>query len=143
MNVEQTGWNSPSEIPNSFIESAGYEVSGNKMYIPIGDNGYIYVSYEDCNIAENLYGITKATNDTDYDNIYQYNELCSAIEIAYNANSTYLCNVFDKKTSEKEYLTGVSLNAPETYNCKVYVNPSSGSKSICCCNRNYRNKVKA
>lgn len=40
-----------------------------------------------------------------------------------------LCNIFDKKTTKTEYLTQVSLYAPETYKCKVYVNPNGTSKS--------------
>ena len=40
-----------------------------------------------------------------------------------------LCNVFDKKTDANEYLTQVALYAPETYTCKVYVNPNGTEKT--------------
>ena len=40
-----------------------------------------------------------------------------------------LCNVFDKKTTGTEYLTQVSLYAPETYKCKVYVNPNGTGRT--------------
>lgn len=39
-----------------------------------------------------------------------------------------LCNVFNKKTTADEYLTQVALYAPETYICKVYVNPNGTEK---------------
>ncbi|MBR1540863.1 MAG: hypothetical protein IJ629_06965 [Clostridia bacterium] len=123
------GWNSPSEIPNSFIEDAGFTISGDKLLVPVGDHGFMYVSYEDVNVGETLYGITKATDEVDYDYIYQYNELYPAIEITLSANSTIICNVFNKQSEGKEYLTGVSLTAPETYTCKVYVNPNGTSKA--------------
>jgi len=122
------GWYSASEIPDAFIESIGYIISGDKILIPIGDNGYMYISYEDCNVGTTLYGIVKATDEVNYDYIYQYDELYPAIEITLEESSTYLCNIFEKQSLEKEYLTGVALTAPETYTCKVYVNPNGSEK---------------
>ena len=122
------GWYSAPEIPDAFIESIGYIISGDKILIPIGDNGYMYVSYEDCNVGLTLYGIVKATDEVNYDYIYQYDELYPAIEITLEESSTYLCNIFEKQSLEKEYLTGVALTAPETYTCKVYVNPNGSGK---------------
>lgn len=126
---QSLGWNSAEVIPNEFIESAGYTISGNTIYMPVGDKGYMYVSYEDCNIASTVYGIIKATDSVAYDYIYQYNELYPALEMTLNAPSTYLCNIFDKQSSRTEYLTEVSLTVPETYTCKVYVNPNGTGKS--------------
>ena len=125
---KSNGWNSPSEIPNDFITSCGYTISGDKVHLKVGDNGYMYISYEDCNVGATLYGITNATDKVDYDYIYQYNELYPGLQISFNSNSTYLCNIFEKKSDEKEYLTEVALTAPETYTCKVYVNPNGASK---------------
>lgn len=82
----QRGWNSAFDIPDSFIESAGYIVNEDKVLIPVGDEGYMYVSYEDCNIGQTLYGIVNATDKVNYDYIYQYNELYPAVEIAMNAS---------------------------------------------------------
>ena len=123
------GWNSASEIPNEFIEQAGFTIENEIAYIPIGDNGFMYVSYEDRNISKTLYGIMKATNSVDYDNIYQYDEYYPGNIIYANDSKVMLCNIFDKKTTGTEYLTQVSLYAPETYTCKVYVNPNGTSKS--------------
>ena len=123
------GWNSPSEIPNDFFTSSGYTISGDKIYLHVGDGGYMYISYEDCNVGSTLYGITNAASDVDYDYIYQYDELYPGLQISFRGNSTYICNIFDKKSDSTEYLTGISLTAPETYTCKVYVNPNGSDKS--------------
>ena len=124
------GWNSASEIPDSFIEQAlGYQIIDGKMIIPVGDNGYMYVSYEDCNIGETLYGVVKATDTVDYDYLYQYDELYPAVNIELKTPGTCICNVFEKKSSDTEYLTSVALTAAETYTCKVYVNPNGSGKS--------------
>lgn len=123
------GWNSASEIPNEFIEQAGYTIENDKVYVKIGDNGIMYVSYEDRNISKTMYGIIKASDTVEYENIYQYDEYYPAYDITFNSSKTMLCNIFDKKTTGPEYLTQVALYSPETYKCKVYVNPNGTSKT--------------
>ncbi|MBR2289468.1 MAG: bacterial Ig-like domain-containing protein [Clostridia bacterium] len=124
------GWNSAEEIPDEFIaEALGYQIRNGNIIMPIGDHGLMYVSYEDCNIGSTLCGITKAADEVDYDFIYQYNELFAAVGIELNTDSTFICNIFEKETSDVEYLTGVALSAPETYICKVYVNPNGTGKT--------------
>ena len=125
----ERGWNSSTEIPNEFIEQAGYTIENDIAYIKIGDNGIMYISYEDCNISKTMYGIVKAADSIDYDKIYQYDEYYPAYDIPLNSSTTIICNIFEKKTTETEYLTQISLYAPETYKCKVYVNPNSKSKA--------------
>ena len=124
-----SGWNSSSEIPNSFIENIGYTIENDMAYITIGDNGIMYVSYEDCNISNGMYGIIKASDTVDYDNIYQYDDFYPGYYLSMNSSKTLVCNIFDKKNIGTEYLTQVALYAPETYKCKVYVNPNGTSKS--------------
>jgi C1A family cysteine protease len=93
-----------------------------------GDNGFIYVSYEDCNIATDLWGIVKATDTVNYDNIYQYDEYYpSDVILVSNVSNIMLCNIFEKQTTGTEYLTQVALNTLETYTCKVYINPNGTS----------------
>ena len=98
------GWNSANEIPNEFIEQAGYTVENDIAYIKYGDNGYIYY-------------------------IYQYDEFYPGMQLRMNGSKMMLANIFNKKTSGSEYLTQVSLYAPETYTCRVYVNPNGTSKA--------------
>lgn len=123
------GWSSASEIPNSFIESAGFTIENDMAYLPVGDNGFMYVSYEDVNIAKTLFGIVKASDTVNYENIYQYDEFYPAYQMFYNENKIFLGNIFSKQTSTKEYITQISLYAPEAYTCKVYVNPNGTNNS--------------
>ncbi len=122
------GWTQASLIPNEFVEEAGYNIEGDIAYVLVGDNGLMYVSYNDCNIATNMYGIVKATDFVSYDNIYQYNNYYPGNGIYYNSKEIMLGNIFEKGNST-EYLTQVSLNAAETYRCRVYVNPNGSSFS--------------
>lgn len=123
------GWNSAQEIPNSFIQQAGYTIDNDNVYIKYGDNGLIYISYEDVNVSTQLFGIEKASDTLNYDNIYQYDELFAMPSLSLDTQNLLLCNIFDKKTTGKEYLTQVALYAPQTYTCKVYVNPNGTSKA--------------
>ena len=123
------GWNTPAEIPNTVLIANGYTIEGDKAYLSIGDDGLMYVSYEDANIANGLWGIVKAKDKISYENIYQYDEYYPAWNIGITNSNMMLCTIFDKKTSGTEYITQVSLYAPETYNCRVYVNPNGTSKS--------------
>lgn len=128
------GWNSAEEIPDEFAkqmaEKNGYIVENNDLYAKYGDNGIIYISYEDVNISTDMFGIIKAADAVDYDYIYQYDELFPMfVTTITNYNTIMLCNLFNKQSTGTEYLTQVSLYAPETYTCKVYVNPNGTSKA--------------
>ena len=123
------GWNSASEIPNSVLENLGFTIDGANAVASNGDNGFIYVSYEDCNISKMLSGIEKATDTVNYDYIYQYDEYYPCYLINYNQSKVKLCNIFDKQTTGTEYLTQVSLHSPGQYKCRVYVNPNGDGRS--------------
>lgn len=106
--------------------SWGEELNGTA----IGDNGFMYVSYEDVNIYKQLFGIEKATENVDYDNIYQYNELGYNNAINLSLNKVYIANVFNRDKTANEVLTEVSLNVMQNVKCKVYVNSKNESKAI-------------
>ena len=57
---------------------------------------------------------------------YQYDNYYPVNAINYTSSKIMLGNIFDKGSST-EYLTQVSLYAPETYTCRVYVNPNNSS----------------
>lgn len=124
-----SGWNSAEEIPNSFITDNGYTIEGNIAYILNGDHGLYYISYEDVNISKEMFGIIKSADTVDYDYIYQYDKFFPTMQLTLNSSNMILCNIFNKNTTETEYLEQVSLYAPETYTCKVYVNPNGSGKS--------------
>ena len=106
--------------------SWGDEINGEAL----GDNGFMYVSYEDVNIYTQLFGIEKAVENIDYDNIYQYNELGYNKALNLSTNNVYIANVFDRDKNVNEELTEVSLNVIQNVKCKVYVNSKNDSKSI-------------
>lgn len=122
------GWNSAEEIPNSVFESSGFTIENDIAYMKYGDNGLIYISYEDVNVSTQMFGITKAKDEVNYDYIYQYDKLYPAMRVNIKGSKVMLCNLFDKQTSATEYLTQVSLYVDGTNTCKVYVNPNGTSK---------------
>lgn len=123
------GWTAdtiPNEIVEKFLEQNGYTIEGNIAYKLVGDNGLMYVSYEDANISKEMYGIVKSTDYIDYDNIYQYDNYYSYKTIIAYSKQNMIGSIFEKGTST-EYLTEVSLTSAGTYDCRVYVNPTGSS----------------
>lgn len=131
--LESKGITDYTKVPDAlimdFFKQLGFEVEikNNKIYMNVGKDGFMYISYEDVNIYSDLVGILKSTDTVDYDNIYKYNDNFFTAAIAVQNSKVYLANTFEKKSNETEYLNEVSLFIPETYTCKVYVNSSNSS----------------
>lgn len=127
------GWSDATQIPDDVAietgEKNGLKYENEKFVYTIGDNGYMYVSYEDINIYSNMAGIEKATDTVDYEKIYAYNELQYANYLKVKISKIYLANVFERDVNSKEFLKQVAINAAEQYTCKVYVNPNGDSKA--------------
>ncbi len=127
--------NSPEDIPNEFIieifetnfGTGKVSIEGNDIIVSIGDKGYMYVSYEDANIYDELYAIEKATSTKDYDNIYQNNLLHAGLPVQMDtSDDLYIANKFTRDaSSDNEVLTMVSIFTMQEVTCKVYVNPAS------------------
>lgn len=131
---KENGWDTPEKIPDEvaldIFERSGYEVKDGKAYDKIGDNGFMYVSYEDVQIYSTLNGITKSDNTLNYENIYQYNFYGMSDVISYTLPKVYVANVFDKSGEGTEYVNQISLYTSETTKCKVYINPNGSDKSL-------------
>lgn len=127
----ENGWESAEDIPadtvKTIFENNGYTIEDDTAIMNVGDNGFMYISYEDINIYKSLFGITNSSDSVDYDNIYQYNNYGVNGKITIGNSKIYLGNIFNKQTSETEYLTQVSLYTPESCTCKVYVNVNGTS----------------
>ena len=130
----ELGITSADQITDEMFENVcqemGYFIDGDSVYQSIGDNGIMYISYEDVNIYQTLYGIENATDTIDYENIYQYNELGETSIYSLSNNVINLANVFTKKTSGNEYLSEISLFVPETQKIKAFINPTGSDKSV-------------
>ena len=130
---ERYGFLSPSDIPDEIVKAAledfGYVIDGNKGVITLGEKGFMYVSYEDENIYRMMSAVEKSTDEIDYDYIYQYDYLPAIYTLPLSVSKVYLANVYNKKSSDVEFLNEVSILATETYTCKVYVNPENSSKA--------------
>lgn len=132
-NFKKYGYNSPNDIPNEFMMKLfkelnyRYDSSSDKVYIPYGDEGYIYVSYEDVNIYSGIYGIQKASDTVNYDYIYQYNPTGCSDGIILKSSDVFIGNIFNKQGNGVEYLNKVSINVIEDSECSVYVNPNGNS----------------
>lgn len=134
----QAGFNSADEITNEFllpIIEASYgegkvTIEGDSIVITVGDNGYMYISYDDANIYSELYAIEKATSTKDYDNIYQNDLLHPGLAIGMQTTEDmYIANKFKRDSSEDEVLTMVSIFTMQEVTAKVFVNPNSDDLS--------------
>ena len=109
-------------------------IKNDKLVIEIGDNGFMYVSYEDKNILSNVYSVENALNYIDYGYIYQneylgVNNLLGGNLETVN-NKIYLASVFNKVSGEDE-ISKISINTIiPMNNCKVFINPNSSDKSL-------------
>ena len=125
------GWTSEADVQDDFakyiFEQLGFTIENNEAVVQLGENGFMYISYEDVNIYSDLTGIIDAQTEIDYENIYQYDYYGSFLPLPFSVSKIYLATVFDKATTGVEYLTQVGINAAEQYTCKVYVNPNGTS----------------
>lgn len=129
------GWDDEYSVENfpeiNRPQNPGAFIAKNSYGEQSGDEGFCYISYEDIYVYSELTGITNAQTELDYENIYQYDELGGYLKYTEKeVSKIFLATEFDKKTNDKEYLTQVSIRSPETYICKVYVNPNGTSKKI-------------
>ena len=93
------------------------------------NKGYIYISYEDCNIETILYGIN-GSKKIDYDKIYQ-NDFFGAngtLNIK-NCKNAYFSTSFLRDKSKKETLTQVSVNLPQDSKIEIWINPNGNDVS--------------
>lgn len=99
---------------------------------PLGDYGYMYVSYEDATLSEIVaYDVVKASSS--YDNNYQHDGTAVSSYLALNNGAT-CANVFKTKAGSAEVLKAVSLETMSfgtAYSVQVYtgVNPNKGPTS--------------
>ncbi len=91
------------------------------------DNGYLYVSYEDVFVEDELYGIC-GTSSVNYNKIYQHDFYGGIYQIGSSAqNSGYYATVFEKENTAEEYLQSVGITLSDYSKVEIYVNPNGDS----------------
>ena len=129
---QEIDWIKPEDVPTDLakeiMQELGFTLDGDDAVAQLGDNGFMYISYEDVYIYSLLTGIIDAQTEIEYENIYQYDYYGSDFSVPFNTSKLYLGTVFDRKTSSEEYLTQVAINLSQATTCKVYVNPNGTSK---------------
>ena len=91
------------------------------------DNGYMYISYEDAIIENEMYGI-QSTSKVDYDNIYQYDYYGGIYQVGTQSTKTGSYGVvYNKDNSEDEVLNSVGVTLADYAAFEVYVNPNGSS----------------
>ena len=130
--VSIIGWDDNYETNNFNIlhrpSNAGAWIAKNSWGTEYGDEGFMYISYDDINVYKELFSIINASyNSPSYDNIYQYDESGPSGTISLNNSKYYIGNKFTKQKSGVEYISKVSISNPQAYTCKVYVNPNGSS----------------
>lgn len=122
------GWDDNYSRDN-FIEGA--KPSSDGAYIILNsygtesfDNGYMYVSYEDFLVEDEVYGIC-GTSNVDYDKLYQHDFYGGIFQIGSSGRSTgYYATVFEKDNTQEEYLHSVGITLADYAKVEIYVNPS-------------------
>ena len=118
---------------NNFAE--GSKPSTDGAYIVLNsygresfDNGYIYISYEDTFIENEMYGI-QSTSKPDYDNIYQHDYYGGILQVGSTGTDLgYYGVTYEREnSSEKEYLNQVGVTLAEYSKIEIYVNPRNTS----------------
>ena len=122
------GWNDTYETTNFTITPGrkGAWIVKNSYGEGFGANGYIYVSYDDSNICNNLNGIISTDSNIE-ENMYYHDPLgWNAYFYDDTRNYIYAANIFQTKTDEeelKEITVGLPVSNPVTL--EVYVNAKS------------------
>ena len=91
------------------------------------NNGYLYVSYEDFYIENEIYGIQSASK-IDYDSIYQTDFYGGIYQLGIESvNTGYYGTVFQRDASKNEKISSVGITLSSYANIEIYINPNGSS----------------
>ncbi len=104
--------------------SPGAYIILNSYGTDFGENGYMYVSYEDIFIESSLYGIDNLESIIDYDKIYQYDELGANLPLSSGGEAIYGGVKFtrDNKNGKIEYLNEIGIYLLDAEGIEIYLN---------------------
>jgi len=93
------------------------------------ENGYMYISYEDSFIEEEIYGI-ESTGNVDYDKIYQNDYFGGVYQVGMDSQKTgYYGTIFERDSSVEEVVDSIGVTICDYANLEIYINPSSNKLS--------------
>ena len=124
----QNGINNAASVPNAMINEAlknmGFEVNENNVSLKMGDNGFMFISYEDVNVLNQLFTIESISDEKNYTNIYQYDYVEYNGYMKTNADSYFLAvqNQRQSNSNQRESIEQVSMWLISPVKAKVYVN---------------------
>ncbi len=129
--VSLVGWDDDYDVGN-FKEGKEPKEKGayivlNSYGTEFGNDGYMYISYEDACIERSLMGLKDVeeyeNNELDYDKIYQYDELGMNLGLPLG-NEIYAACVYDREnlTDKDEYIQEVGIYMAGAAGVQVYIN---------------------
>jgi len=116
------GWNDhyPKENFAKKPKNDGAYICKNSWGDDFGEDGYIYISYEDVRIAEQAIVYTRIADQDNYDNIYQSDNLGWVGQMGFGKETAYFANVYTAKSDE--VLKAISFYATgDNTSFKVFV----------------------
>lgn len=86
--------------------------------------GYMYVSYEDVNIENDMTGII-SVEDVDHENIYQYDILSANYNMTMTTGedkNIYIANVYTRTEAKTEEITEIGITSSDNVTADIYIN---------------------
>ena len=127
------GWDDNYSKTNFVTQPAndGAWIILNSWGVEFGEEGYLYISYDDCHIENMIMGIDEIYTISDetplkYDNLYEYDFLGVNDAYTWGEPEMYGANVFTREDpTQNEYLNSVGISLLDAHGVEVYINSES------------------
>ena len=93
------------------------------------DNGYIYISYEDFFIEEEIYSI-QSTSQINYDYLYQHDFYGGIYEVGVTDLETgYYAAIYDRESEKNELINNVGVTLTDYASLEIYLSVLNGDSN--------------